>query len=208
MEKNEKKSFWSKIKILGRGKSKREEGRKLYSNSRKTRDKIKLALLSLLEEKEFSKINITELVKLAGVYRATFYLHYKSLNDVIEDIQDEIYTCYDDLRSCLEDIDIYKNFSLLADIIGGAINVDRGRLRVIINANCFSKLFYHLRELLRDIMIKNFVKYNHIQENSDLNISMFTGGFVFAYRDWINNDKLDLSVLKTNVEELGNKIFN
>lgn len=207
MEKGEKKSFWSKI--LGLGKNKQtDDGKKLYSNSRKTRDKIKIALLELLKEEELSKINITDLVKLAGVYRATFYLHYKSLTDVIEDIEKEIYACYDELKTYLEEVDIYNNFSLLVDVIGEAINVDRNRLKIIINANCFSKLFYSLRELLKDILIENFEKYNHKSENMGLNISMFTGGFVFAYRDWVNDDSLDLNVLKSNVLELSKKIFN
>lgn len=208
MEKSEKKSFWSRI--LGRGnKSKAEQdGKRLYSNSRKTKDKIKLALLDLLKSEEISQINITSLVKAAGVYRATFYLHYKSLQDVVVDIEKDLYACYNDLRQYLDEIDLYNNLSTLARVISENINMDRSRLRIIISANCFGKLLLNLRELLKDILITNFEKFDHVYPNSILDISIFSGGLVFAYRDWLKEDGLDLSVLENTINQLGGKIFD
>ena len=43
------------------------------------------ALLFLLEQKEFDRITVKELCQKAGVNRTTFYLHYDSMNDLLEE---------------------------------------------------------------------------------------------------------------------------
>ena len=43
------------------------------------------ALLLLLEQKEFNAITVKEVCQKAGVNRSTFYLHYESMNDLLEE---------------------------------------------------------------------------------------------------------------------------
>lgn len=43
------------------------------------------ALLILLEKKELDYITVNEICKQAGVNRSTFYLHYESTNDLLEE---------------------------------------------------------------------------------------------------------------------------
>ena len=47
--------------------------------------KMDLALIGLLKEKPFSYITVSELCKAAGVNRSTFYLHYETLGDLLEE---------------------------------------------------------------------------------------------------------------------------
>lgn len=51
-----------------------------------TKRMIKEALLHLLRTKPLSKIKISELCEKSGVNRATFYRHYKTLQDVLHEI--------------------------------------------------------------------------------------------------------------------------
>lgn len=53
-----------------------------YFNTAKKMDK---ALISLLEEKPFSYITVSEICKKAGVNRSTFYLHYESVVDLLNE---------------------------------------------------------------------------------------------------------------------------
>ncbi len=50
-----------------------------YFNTAKRMDE---AMLSLLQEKEFEYISITEICQKAGVNRSTFYLHYENIMDL------------------------------------------------------------------------------------------------------------------------------
>lgn len=43
------------------------------------------ALLALLEKKDFSYITIKEICEKAGVNRSTFYLHYETISDLLEE---------------------------------------------------------------------------------------------------------------------------
>ncbi len=43
------------------------------------------ALLQLLEKKDFDYITVKEICVKAGVNRSTFYLHYESMNDLLEE---------------------------------------------------------------------------------------------------------------------------
>lgn len=43
------------------------------------------ALLSLLEKKNFEYITVKELCNKAGVNRSTFYLHYETMNDLLNE---------------------------------------------------------------------------------------------------------------------------
>lgn len=206
MEK-EKKSFWSRL--LGKSGKAGEADKRLYSDTKKTTTKIKLTLLELLTEKDLSKINITDLVKMAGIYRATFYLHYKNLNDVILDIEQDVYNCYNTIREKVSQIDIYHNMSILIEMIGEYIQLDKKYLKVIINTKSFNRLTLQLKELLYDIVIDNFTKFGHMRQDDEfmLNISMFTGGLIFAYRDWINDMHMEFSVLENYIKKISEQLF-
>ncbi|MBQ6042774.1 MAG: TetR/AcrR family transcriptional regulator [Clostridia bacterium] len=53
-----------------------------YQNTASLMDE---ALLFLLEKKDYDRITVTEICEKAGVNRATFYLHYESVNDLLEE---------------------------------------------------------------------------------------------------------------------------
>ena len=50
-----------------------------------TAEKMDKALVSLLEVKEFEYITVSEICKVAGVNRSTFYLHYETVGDLLEE---------------------------------------------------------------------------------------------------------------------------
>lgn len=59
--------------------------------------KMNTALISLLEKKEFAYITISEICRVAGVNRSTFYLHYETLGDLLEETTRYL---LEDFRSC------------------------------------------------------------------------------------------------------------
>ena len=59
----------------------------MAADRRVTRTKAALtaALFELLGEKDFSKISVTELTRRADVDRKTFYLHYQTVDEILEE---------------------------------------------------------------------------------------------------------------------------
>ncbi len=64
------------------------EGKKKaeYRSSVRSKALIKEALLSLMIEKPFEKISISDVVRRADINRGTFYAHYSNTNDVLKSI--------------------------------------------------------------------------------------------------------------------------
>lgn len=50
-----------------------------------TATKMDLALISLLKKKSFEYITVSEICEIAGVNRSTFYLHYETVGDLLEE---------------------------------------------------------------------------------------------------------------------------
>lgn len=59
------------------------------------------ALLLLLEQKDYDTITVKEVCQKAGVNRSTFYLHYESMNDLLEEMVDMINSRFKASLSCV-----------------------------------------------------------------------------------------------------------
>lgn len=60
--------------------------------TRYTRQTIKDSFLSLLKEKTFSKITVTEVCRMSEINRGTFYLHYYDIDDVLDSLLEDVIT--------------------------------------------------------------------------------------------------------------------
>lgn len=61
------------------------------NRSSKSKQKLSEALSSLLKEHELNEITVIDLVEKAQINRSTFYLHYKSLDEFLDDLESQHY---------------------------------------------------------------------------------------------------------------------
>lgn len=54
-----------------------------------TLDVIKDTFLKLIKQKSYNKITITDLCRMADITRSTFYIHYNSITDMLNDVWDD-----------------------------------------------------------------------------------------------------------------------
>ena len=59
---------------------------------KKTKKALRKSLFKLLEEKNISQITVTELALAADINRSTFYIYYDDVYDMMDKIQEEIYS--------------------------------------------------------------------------------------------------------------------
>ncbi len=87
----------------------------------KTRRTIRNSLISLLAEKELSEITISELSARAQINRKTFYRHYRSIAEVVMELEDELLSDFSDiLKSSRTSIfDIGAVLSEISALISG-----------------------------------------------------------------------------------------
>ena len=58
---------------------------------RKTKRLLREGLAKLMLEKPVKNITVREISELVDINRGTFYLHYKDIYDMVEQIQNEIF---------------------------------------------------------------------------------------------------------------------
>lgn len=56
-----------------------------------TENRVKYVFLTLLKEKNISRISVSEICKRAEIHRTTFYVHYKDVADLMEHLVTEMY---------------------------------------------------------------------------------------------------------------------
>lgn len=60
------------------------------SRARDTRERLKEALLRLLARRDILDVTVSRLCQEAGVNRSTFYSHYDSIGELMEELEQEI----------------------------------------------------------------------------------------------------------------------
>ena len=62
---------------------------------KRTKKALRDCLFQLLDEKTVEEITVKELTAMADINRSTFYFHYKDIDDMIMQIQNEIYAIFE-----------------------------------------------------------------------------------------------------------------
>lgn len=57
---------------------------------KKTKRQLRLALMELMCEKPQKHISVRELAERADINRGTFYIHYKDVSDLLQQLEDEM----------------------------------------------------------------------------------------------------------------------
>ena len=79
-----------------------------------TKNVIKDALLDALAEKSFEQITVTDVCRRAEVTRATYYIHYQSLTEVLDELLNDALQMAD--QDCQkQDEDALQIMSLLSE---------------------------------------------------------------------------------------------
>ncbi|MGG3505792.1 TetR/AcrR family transcriptional regulator [Paenibacillus lautus] len=84
----------------------------------RSKEALKQALLSLLSQKSFSSISITEIVELANYNRGTFYTHYENkealLDDILTPLMEELIASF---RAPYGEVDVFHIDELPANAV-------------------------------------------------------------------------------------------
>ena len=98
------------------------EEQKTDPRTLKTKRAIRTAFSKLLSEKSFESITVHDITELAGVNRKTFYRYYKSIPQLVDEIEDNIIRSFDafldvtDMIRALENpVIILKHLKSVAD---------------------------------------------------------------------------------------------
>ena len=166
----------------------------------RTRKCIKIALLELMKEKLFNEITIKEIVIQADISRQTFYRHFQSKEEVLEEYLEQLYEEYLKLINELEEKNLYhisltyftywKEKSALLEILKKSKCEQIG----------FESYYTFMNQAL-DITKSQLNIHNEV--DIQYTKSFLIGGFFSIKNQWMKNDYLnspeELATLVTNL---------
>ena len=173
----------------------------------KTKKSIRDAIISLLEEKDISQITVKELAERANINRKTFYMHYTSIKEVFNEIEDEF---IEKLLGILNkhnftqaQLDHYAFFSSLSSLI----NEDFDFYQKLARVNSYDFLFVKIKQILKDKIVEELSeKLNANHEMLNLYAEFGASGIISMYNEWFNMDS-NIS-LEDLAKAAGNLVFN
>lgn len=86
--------------------------KKLDRRVRRTRHRLRDALIALILQKGYEKVIIQEITDTADLSRATFYLHYKTKDELLASSLEEM---FDELMDSVKDLMLRRKLDLEAD---------------------------------------------------------------------------------------------
>lgn len=168
-----------------------EAGKRAESRSiLRTKTTLKKGLEELLQEKPIQQITVKELTDFVNLNRGTFYLHYRDIYDLLEDLENEIFASFQEMATQHTPEEMNgKPFPLLKDIFQFT-----GRhavfCRTLLGQNVEHTFINKLKELIQE---KCFHDWEVVfQEMSPQSYGMLSSyilsGCIGLIEDWLFGD--------------------
>ena len=171
------------------GKEKNVESKKMDRRVRKTRMQLRSGLTQLMREKPIKDITVRELAQLVDINRCTFYLHYRDIYDMVEQVEREVFEEFEALieahppselgggtRAML--LDLYRFFQENADLCAA-----------FLGGNGDMSFFNKLIGLLKDRVFEFWLEERKKDpEQFDYFFSYIASGCIGIIREWFSRD--------------------
>ena len=181
---------------------------KQAERTEQTRRKIKEAFVSLIEDKGFDTLTVSDITRRATISRGTFYVHYTDKHQLLASIENEIkeqissiieanikdtLVAHSELHQGIDEADedlateMYNLFIKALDYI----NDERRTLKVLMSPQGHPQFFMILKEVVTKLVL------NHLQSSSgnyttaipaDYAREMMVDSIVYLVRYWIDKD--------------------
>lgn len=170
-----------------------------YKNTTQTKSKIARAYLTLVST-QGDNFSVTDLVKYAGVNRGTFYLHFKSKEDVSNYIVDTLSKNFNGMENAFRLYDISQNPELILGELNKILLKDINYYKLVISANASNNFVEHIKNTVLKLISNNFkiMQYVFSIEKFNIAVRYIVGGGIDAYLHWLKGD------VNCELEEMSN----
>lgn len=156
----------------------------------RTRRRIREAFLSLLEEKD--RITVKELAERADIDRKTFYLHYTSTADVMEEIQDELLCHVTELLSEYDPATPGDSAAVIFRQLNEFVEANSSLYRRLLSADRYSFFYHKLQNALQAVIVANWQQRPGLRLDAmqlELYARFIAAGLMSIYVSWLENPR-------------------
>jgi len=165
--------------------------------NRKTKQLIQSTFLSILQKKTFEGITIGDIAKAAQINRGTFYLHYIDKFDLLEQMEQQLFTelgmHVDELQSLYLSTRTYdEEQEQLAHALFSFIKTQAPTLKIFLSDHGRAGFHIRFKDAFSSKVSENLQQYEsfHVHLNVPLEyfISFITSAFLGLIEQWIQNE--------------------
>lgn len=162
------------------------EGRKENKNALRSKRMIREAFLQLIQEKELSKVTVTDIINKADINRSTFYAHYPDIYGVIESFEDDVIEKMLTILSEFKYRNFFQNPLPLLLRINRYLEEDMDLYRILITQTGSSSVFRKMSRAFIDYMEKDSDVPEKIKGSAafEIRIRFFASGILGLYENW------------------------
>lgn len=162
------------------------------------------AFLSILGKKDFAYITVTEICKRAGVNRSTFYLHYETVNDLLNESVQYLYDQFltymkensieSELVNRLRDCPISDLYFITPEYLTPYLSYIRQHKRLFRTAMenaavLQTEKVYH--EMFRHVFTPILERYQIPERNRAYIMAFYIHGLIAIITEWLKGDCAD-----------------
>lgn len=170
---------------------------------RKTRKLLLHGLTQLMEKKSIKHITVRELTDLCDLNRATFYLHYRDIYDMVEKIENEMLENFNTAVNKHSTEELKENPSLIFIEIFEFIYENSDMCRVLLGENGDYAFVEKLKNIIKTKAFSewlNFYSDDNTGVDEELYYSFVVSGCIGAIRYWTDED------FRTSADEMAIKV--
>lgn len=161
-------------------------GKKEYRSSVRSRKMIREAFLKLLQEKELSKISVTDIVNEADINRSTFYAHYPDVRGVMEEFEDMVIESVMGVLKEFKYEHFFQNPVPVLLKINRYLEEDLELYRILISAKGSDSFIEKMKKLFINYMKADTDIPERVRSSVafEMRIHFFVGGIMNMYKQW------------------------
>ncbi len=161
---------------------------------KESQEKIEKAFVELLQSREIKDISVSDLIKITGLNRSTFYANYIDIFDLADKVREALER---DFSNLFADYDSFNERS-------GALKMFRHIKENQLFYKTYFKLCYDDKHLV-SIYDPNRAEQEHISANIKYHIEFFRNGLNAIIKLWLNGGCLEspiemAQILKTEYQ--------
>lgn len=176
------------------------------SRVRRTKRLLKQGLTELMAQKSIKKITVRELSELVDINRGTFYLHYKDIYDLVEQIENELFQEFESILMSYTIDDISRRPKQLLTDVCKFLDENRDICSALLGDNGDINFAQKLRGFIRKNALTTYPRHI-ISDVSEFEFlySYFESGFIGVARYWLQHPETGKSA--EDIADIIERIF-
>ena len=168
-----------------------EQEKKEDRRVRRTKKLMQQTLFQLMQKKPLTEISVRELAETCDINRGTFYMYYKDVYDMLDQIEDEMFRRFDSILAEHEaNIEARETYPVLR-AMASFTEENRDMCKVLLSPNGDMRFLERLNAVLEEKCRTEWHKLHAdiSEEDFELGYSFVIFGCIGLLRTWLNSDR-------------------